>query len=136
MDNKVTISGCPSKFLVVRTWSKENGVSQLGHGNLWLSIRQPHKYFWLSSDFFVCPGCTDNHNFERCKYPKSKFRLTLNTKCGAFLPHKVKMQFVHFRLHTRVLTSTFFWLGKFLKKLADNQCSLNKDIQHFSMEVD
>ncbi len=33
--------------------------------------------------------------------------------------YKVKTQYVHFRLH---INYTFFYLEKFLKKLADNQC--------------
>ncbi len=40
-------------------------VSQLGHENWWLPVGQPHQYFWLSGDFFGCPGRTDNQNFER-----------------------------------------------------------------------
>ncbi len=69
MDNQVTISGCPYKFLVVRIYleqGKLGRVSQLGHEYLWLSVGQPHQYFWLSGDFFGCPGRTDNRIFERC----------------------------------------------------------------------
>ncbi len=65
-DNQVTISGCPSKFSVVRTWIKVNVVElTAGALNLWLSVGQPHQYFWLSGDFFGCPGRTDNRIFER-----------------------------------------------------------------------
>ncbi len=34
---------------------------------LWLSVGQLHQYFWLSGDFFCCPGRTNNRNFERCR---------------------------------------------------------------------
>ncbi len=65
-DNQVTISGCPTKFLVVRTSNKVlviagtsnccDWVSQLGSQNLWVSARQLHpvvfwvvwRLFWLS----------------------------------------------------------------------------------------
>ncbi len=36
------------------------------------------------------------------------------------LPHQVKMQYLHFRFHANY---TFFYSGRFLKKLADDQCS-------------
>ena len=61
------------QFLVVRPsfWlsvhleqGKWGRVSQLGHENLWLSVGQPHQYFWLSGDCFGCPGRTDNRIFE------------------------------------------------------------------------
>ena len=38
---------------------------------------------------------------------------------GRNLPHKVKMQYVHFILHTNY----FLLLGKILVELADDQCS-------------
>ncbi len=60
----------------------------------------------------------------------------------SYLPHKVKMQYVYFRLHTIY----YLCLGKFLKKLADEQCSSvtkgsiyhikHVSIQPFTMGVD
>ena len=35
------------------------------------------------------------------------------------LPHQVKMQYLHFNF----MQTTFFYLGRFLKKFADDQCS-------------
>ncbi len=50
------------------------------------------------------------------------------------LPYKVKTQHVLFRLHT----TTFFYLGKFLKKLVDQCSSITKDsiyhIKHMSIQ--
>ena len=37
----------------------------------------------------------------------------------ASLPHQAKMQYLHFRF----CANYFVYLGRFLKKLADNQCS-------------
>ncbi len=67
MDNQVTISGCPSRFLVVRTWNVCINIHVqrwLLAKDLWLSVGQLHQYFWLSGIFFGCPGCMDNQNFE------------------------------------------------------------------------
>ncbi len=58
------VFGCP--YLAQGKWGR---VSQLGHESLLLSVGQPHQYFWLSGDFFYCPGRTDNQNFERCFTP-------------------------------------------------------------------
>ncbi len=56
----------PSFWLSVRVEQGKWGrVPELGHENLWFSVGQPHHYFWLSSDFFCCPGRMDNRIFER-----------------------------------------------------------------------
>ncbi len=67
--------------------------------------------------------------------------VTWSSRMSHVLPHKVKMQYVHFRSHAEY----FLLPWKFLKKLADNQCcSITKNsiyyvkhmyIQPFSMEV-
>ncbi len=54
MDNQVTTSGCPSKFLVVYTWNKVmvlNWIWLVLATDLWLSVGQLCQYFWLSGNF-------------------------------------------------------------------------------------
>ena len=53
-----------------------------------------------------------------CPFSLNYF-LGFGEKDAPLLLHKVKMQYVHIRSPN----STFFCLGKFLKKLADDQCS-------------
>ena len=76
-NNQVIISGCPSKFVVVRTWKKVLVLAyytwiwwvlaSFGYAtDLLLSVGQLHHYFWLSSNFFGYPVYTDNQRFERC----------------------------------------------------------------------
>ena len=49
-----------------------------------------------------------------------KHVLSLTPHMTTFLPHLVKMQYLHFRFHTNYF---FFNLERFLKKLADGRCS-------------
>ncbi len=87
--------------------------------------------------------CTFGPHQHDAKYSNWTFS-SYSSWCYRYLmqlPHKVKMQNVHFKIICRVLS---FSLEKFLKKLADDQCSfISKGsiycIHHippFSMEVD
>ena len=70
---------------------------------------------WLNHPLQV--RCSNRASSEWGMENLSLFNRDMNQ--GPLCPHKVKMQYLHFRSHT----STFFYLGKFLKCLADDQSS-------------
>ena len=72
-DNQVTISDCPSKFLVVRTWNILNTRTKVSFDCRFIVARKTTAFSIFgcpatSGHLFACPGRTDNKNFVAYKY--------------------------------------------------------------------
>ena len=76
-DNQVTISGCPSKDLVVRTWSKINGVEFHTWGMKIDGCPSDNhiSIFGCPTTFLVVPGA------RTTKISNADYRYTKRRKC-------------------------------------------------------